>query len=103
MWVGCGCKLPTRLALCKCEHKNTSVHPAPLVQKVDFSIQQINHYPLHIYHEPNPCEFFSSRKKNDDDFNTNNNNNNNNSFSLRSCLADWLIEETTIIQINLTH
>ena len=99
--VSVGCKLPTRLALCKCEHKNTSVHPAPLFQKVDFSIQQINHYPRHMYHEPKPFEFLSSssRNNNDDD----DNNDNNNSFSLRGYLADSLIEETTIIQINSNH
>ena len=97
--VSVGCKLPTRLALCKCEHKNTSVHPAPLFQKVDFSIQQINHYPWHMYHEPKPFEFLSSSSRNNNDDDDNNNNNNNNSFSLGGYLADSLIEETTIIQI----
>lgn len=100
--VSVGCKLPTRLALCKCEHKNTSVHPAPLFQKVDFSIQQINHYPWYMYHEPKPFEFLSSSSRNNND-GDDNNNNNNNSFSLRGYLADSLIEETTIIQIKSNH
>ena len=81
-----------------CQHKNTSVHTVPLVEKMDNAIQQINHYPLHIYHVPKHFEFLSSssssRNNNDDD----DNNNNNNSFSLRGYLAHWLIEKTTIFK-----
>ena len=88
--------------LFRSQHKNISVHPVPLVQKMDNAIQQINHYPLHIYHVPKHFEFLSSssRNNNDDD----DNNNNNNSFSLIGYLADWLIEKTTIIiQIKSNH